>query len=105
MSMSVRFKEATAVVTSLEVQDPRRITSLEELYGILLGIRVQLVTATELDAGGLRVFELSICELDGGKLDDARRRAVLAELSVVVAEAPDREPPAPRTTSKPLRAA
>jgi hypothetical protein len=90
MSMSCRFKEASGVVASLEVRDPTGSTSLEELYRVLLAMRVQLVTATELSIDGLTVFELDVCELDGGKLKDARRRSILTDLSETMAERTDR---------------
>lgn len=90
MSMSCRFKEASGVVASLEVHDATGSTSLEELYRVLLAMRVQLVAATELSVDGLIVFELDVCELDGGKLKDARRRSILADLSETIAERTDR---------------
>jgi hypothetical protein len=90
MSMSCRFTEANGVVASLEVRDPSGSTSLEELYRLLLGMRVQLVAATELTVDGLTVFELDVCELDGAKLKDARRRSILTDLSETLAEQTDR---------------
>ena len=90
MSMSCRFKEASGVVASLEVRDSTGSTSLEELYRVLLAMRVQLVTATELSIDGLTVFELDVCELDGGKLKDARRRSILTDLAETMAERTDR---------------
>lgn len=90
MSMSCRFKEASGVVASLEVRDPTRSTSLEELYRVLLGMRVQLVAATELSVDGLTVFELEVCELDGAKLRDARRRSIVSDLAEKIAERTDR---------------
>ena len=90
MSMSCRFKEASGVVASLEVRDPTGNTSLEELYRVLLGMRVQLVAATELSVDGLTVFELDVCELDGAKLRDARRRSIISDLAETIAERTDR---------------
>jgi hypothetical protein len=90
MSMRCRFIEASGVVASLEVHDPTGSTCLEELYRVLLAMRVQLVAATELSVDGLTVFELDVCELDGGKLKDARRRSILADLSETIAERTDR---------------
>lgn len=90
MSMSCRFKEASGVVASLEVRDSTGSTSLEELYRVLLGMRVQLVAATELSVDGLTVFELDVCELDGGKLRDARRRSIISDLAETIAERTDR---------------
>ena len=90
MSMSCRFKEASGVVASLEVRDPTGSTSLEELYRLLLGMRVQLVAATELSIDGMTVFELDVCELDGGKLRDARRRSIISDLAETIAEGTDR---------------
>lgn len=91
MSMSFRFKETTGVVASLEVRGPQGRTSLTELYRLLLALRVQLLGATELTAGERFVFELSVCDLDGGKLKDARRRAILTELAAQVENARDEQ--------------
>lgn len=104
MSMSCRFKEATGVVASLEVRDPSGRTSLEELYRVLLGMRVQLVAATEVGVGDRTVFELDVCELDGAMLKDARRRSILSELTEGVTQASLR-PPANAADRKPRRAA
>ena len=81
MSMSFRFSEATGVVAALEVHEPDGNASFERLYGVLLAMRLQLVSASELDVDGRVVLELSVCELDGGPVKPARRRAILAELS------------------------
>jgi hypothetical protein len=81
MSMSFRFSEATGVVAGLEVHEPDGSASLERLYGILLTLRLQLVSASELDVDGRVVLELAVCELDGGPVKPARRRAILADLS------------------------
>jgi hypothetical protein len=106
MSMSFRFKEATGVVAALEVRDPDGSASFEELYRALLSMQVQLVRASELDVAGRVVFELSVCELDGGKLSDARRRAIPAELASRLERAtPEVAAPVSGTRSKPLRAA
>lgn len=94
--MSCRFKEATGVVASLEVRSAIGRTSLEELYRVLLGMRVQLVAATELDADGRTVFELDVCELDGGALKDSRRRGILSELVASIAERSSRDSDLPR---------
>jgi len=88
--MSCRFKEASGVVASLEVRGPSGGTSLEELYRVLLGMRVQLVAATELDVDGRTLFELDVCELDGGKLKDARGHSIASDLAVSIAERTDR---------------
>ena len=105
MSMSFRFKEASRVVAVLEVLDPAGKASLEELYGVLLAIRVQLVRAAELDVGGGVVLELSLCELDGGKLHDARRRAILSELTARLGAGEHAPAPASGPRPRPLRAA
>lgn len=81
MSMSFRFSEATGVVAALEVHEPDDSASLEQLYAVLLAMRLQLVSASELDVEGSVVLELSICELDGAPVKPARRRAILAELA------------------------
>ncbi|HEX4338585.1 MAG TPA: hypothetical protein VH062_21920 [Polyangiaceae bacterium] len=106
MSMSFRFKEATGVVAALEVRNPAGSASFEDLYRLLLEMRVQLVRASELEVAGRVVFELGVCELDGGKLGPARRHSILEELaSRAGAPSEHTAPPKSENRSKPLRAA
>ena len=106
MAMSFRFSERGGVVAALEVHDPEHDASLEELYNALLELRVQVVSASELEVEGRTVFELCVCELDGGKVTPARRRAVISELSALRAEARGAESTTgARATKKSRRAA
>jgi hypothetical protein len=106
MSMSFRFREASGVVTALEVHDPDGIACIDALYRALLTLRVQLVKAVDTEIDGKPLLELSVCELDGARVKPARQRAILAELqsrAMALAVPVDSRPPiAPRT---PLRAA
>jgi hypothetical protein len=103
MSMSFRFSEATGVVAALEVHEPDGSASLEQLYAVLLAMRLQLVSASELDVGGRVVLELAVCELDGAPVKPGRRQAILAELAERIAGASGADGASPPT--KPLRAA
>lgn len=85
MSMSFRFSESTGVVAALEVHEPDGNASLERLYGVLLAMRVQLVSASELTVEGRTVLELAVCELDGAPVKPARRRSIIAELAQRIA--------------------
>jgi hypothetical protein len=106
MAMSFRFplSEPTGVVAALEVHEPDGNASLEQLYAVLLAMRLQLVSASELDVEGRVVFELSICELDGARVKPARRGAILADLAQRIA-ATDGGAPTAAPPTKPLRAA
>ena len=106
MSMSFRFAlaEPTGVVAALEVHEPDGNASVEQLYAVLLAMRLQLVSATELDIEGRVVLELSVCELDGAPVKPARRRAILTELAERIAGSNENAGGAAPPT-KPLRAA
>src|SRR5882672_6833450 len=104
MSMSFRFSEATGVVAALEVHEPDGNASLEQLYAVLLAMRLQMVSASELDVEGRVVLELAVCELDGAPVKSGRRRAILAELAQRIAGASGGADGASPPT-KPLRAA
>ncbi len=51
MSTTVRFGEARGVVAALEVYGPEGIASLEDLYAMLLELRIQVVRADEVMEG------------------------------------------------------
>lgn len=87
MAMSFRFSEATGVVAALEVHDPDESASLERMYRVLLSMRVQLVSAAEVELGGRTMLELAVCELDGAPVKPGRRRAILNELPERIAQA------------------
>ena len=107
MSMSFRFKETKGVVAELEVHDPDDSASVEELYRVLLAMRLQLLKAVDVDIDGKLLLELSVCELDGAPVKPSRRRAILSELPArLTAPAPESSVSRPSVSPRePLRAA